>query len=362
MSDRSSAGQPAWLIVRLGALGDIVHALPLAAALREAGPEARIDWLVDVRHRAILDYVEGLSGVVTGDTRGMRGPAGVPAVVRALRAARYDAAIDAQGLVKSAVLARLAGARRVIGFDGAHLREPLARWAYTETVVPDGPHVLDKASALARAMGGAASAPVFPLRPPRSDVTTRTRAALGIAADRPFAALNPGAAWPNKRWPADRFGALARHLHDRHGWTSIVTWGPGEKVLADAVVAAANAGGGAVAAPAPPTDLGSLLTLLAAASLLVAGDTGPLHLAAALGTPVVGLYGPTEPARNGPWSPADVTVSRTAACHCLYQRRCHVDRWCLGDVGVDEVAAAVDRRLAIREDGHMTPRGRGALA
>jgi lipopolysaccharide heptosyltransferase I len=357
-----SGQQPAWLIVRLGALGDIVHALPLAAALREAGPDARIDWLVDVRHRAILDYVDGLSSVVAVDTRRMRGPTGVPAVVRALRAARYDAAIDAQGLVKSAVLARLAGAGRVLGFDRAHLREPLAAWAYGETVVPAGPHVLDKAAALARALGAQAAPPRFPLQPPRRDVVTRTRTALGVAADRPFAALNPGAAWPNKRWPAERFGALARHLHARHDWTSIVTWGPGEEALAAAVVAAANAEGGAVAAIAPPTDLGSLLTLLAAASLLVAGDTGPLHLAAALGTPVVGLYGPTDPARNGPWSPKDVAVSRTAACRCLHQRRCHADRWCLEDIAVDEVAAAVDRRLAIRDDGHVNPRGREALA
>src|SRR4029450_9597588 len=97
-------------------------------------------------------------------------------------------------------------------------------------------------------------------RPSRSGVVTRARAALGIAADRPFAVLNPGAAWPNKRWPADRVGALARHLHARHGWTAIVAWGPGEAALAAAVVAAANAGGGdTVAAAAPPTDLGSLL-------------------------------------------------------------------------------------------------------
>ena len=306
----SSAGQPAWLIVRLGALGDIVHALPLAAALREAGPDARIDWLVDVRHRAILDFVDGISGVVAVDTRRMRGPTGVPAVVRALRAARYDAAIDAQGLVKSAVLARLAGAGRVVGFERAHLREPLAAWAYGETVVPAGPHVLDKAAALARALGAQAAPPRFPLQPPRSDVVTRARTALGVAADRPFAVLNPGAAWPNKRWPADRFGALARHLHARHGWTSIVTWGPGEEALAAAVVAAANAEGGAVAAIAPPTDLGSLLTLLAAASLLVAGDTGPLHLAAALGTPVVGLYGPTNPRRNGPYGQLENCINR----------------------------------------------------
>jgi ADP-heptose:LPS heptosyltransferase len=121
-----------------------------------------------------------------------------------------------------------------------------------------------------------------------------------------------------------------------------VAWGPGEESLAAAVVAAA--GGAAVAAPA--TSLGELLAVVAAAGLVVSGDTGPLHLAAALGTPIVGIYGPTDPARNGPWSPADVTLSRNRTCACHHQRRCTAAVWCLGALGADEVAAAVDRRLA----------------
>jgi heptosyltransferase I len=343
----AAAVQPSWLIVRLGALGDIVHALPLLAALRRARPEARIDWLVDTRHRAILDHVEGLSSIVAVDTRRLRGATGLAAVIRTLRAASYDLAIDAQGLVKSAVLARLAGARRVLGFEREHLREPLARWAYHDAVVPRGPHVVDKALALAEAAGAPAAAPAFTLRPPAAtlDVVARVRATLGIDASRPFAVINPGAAWPNKRWPADRFGALAREIRRRHGWRSAVVHGPGEGPLAASVVAAADGPDGRAAELAPPTGLGELLALLAGASLVVSGDTGPLHLAAALGRPVVGLYGPTDPARNGPWAADDVTVSRVARCHCLHQRRCHADRWCLDDVTVDEVAAAVDRRL-----------------
>jgi lipopolysaccharide heptosyltransferase I len=341
VSDRAVPA-PAWLIVRLGALGDIVHALPLAAALRAARPEARIDWLVDVRHRAILEFVRGLSHVVAVDTRRIRGATGVAAVVRTLRRAAYDLALDAQGLIKSAALAHLAGARRVLGFERAHVREPLARFAYDGVVVPAGPHVVDKALALARAAGVEPGPPRFPLQPPASDVADRARQALGLERGAPFALLNPGAAWPNKRWPADRFGGLARAIHDRHGWPSVVAWGPGEEALARAVVDAAGRGRAALA---PPTPLGDLLALLAAAGLVVSGDTGPLHLAAALGRPVVGLYGPTDPARNGPWAAADVTVSRAASCRCPHQRRCHAERWCLDDVSVEEVAAAVDRRL-----------------
>ena len=338
-------GRRAFLIVRLGALGDIVHALPLAAALRATWPDARIDWLVDVKHRAILDHVGGLSAIVPVDTRRMAGETGVVPVVRRLRAARYDVAIDAQGLLKSAVLAYLAGAARVVGLARDHLRERLASWAYDDTAQPAGPHVVDHALALAQAAGAAIGPPRFALQAPASDVVAHVRDQLGLeptaGATQPFALINPGAAWPNKRWPPDRFGAVARDLRTRHGWRSIVAWGPGEHDLAAAVVAASDG----AAALAPATSLGDLLAMIGAAGLVVSGDTGPLHLAAALGTPIVGIYGPTDPARNGPWSPADVTLSRTDACACHHQRRCTAAVWCLGELGAGEVSAAVDRRL-----------------
>jgi len=339
-------GRRAFLIVRLGALGDIVHALPLAAALRSTWPDARVDWLVDVKHRAIFDHVGGLSTIVPIDTRRLRGPTGIVAVVRALRAARYDVAVDAQGLLKSATLAYLAGAGRVVGLAREHLREPLARWAYDSRVDAAGPHVVDNALALAEAVEAAAGPPRFGLQPPASDIVVRVRAMLGLPAGQPFALINPGAAWPNKRWPAERFGAVARHLRARHGWTSMVAWGPGEDALARAVVTAADG----AAAIAPATSLGELLAIVGAADLVVSGDTGPLHLAAALGTPIVGIYGPTDPARNGPWSPADVTLSRHRACACHHQRRCTAAAWCLGELGADEVSAAVDRRLDAKKE------------
>jgi heptosyltransferase I len=345
------AGRRAFLIVRLGALGDIVHALPLAAALRATWPDARVDWLVDVKHRAILEHVGGLSTIVAVDTRRMGGDTGVVPVVRALRAVRYDVAIDAQGLLKSAVLARLAGAARVVGLARGHLREPLARWAHDDAVEPAGPHVVDHALALAEAAGatpalarrslGEGGPPRFALQAPASDIVARVRGALGLGDSQPFALINPGAAWPNKRWPPERFGAVARHLRERHGWPSIVAWGPGEEALARAVVDAADG----AAASAPATSLAELLAIVGAAGLVVSGDTGPLHLAAALDTPIVGIYGPTDPARNGPWSPADVTLSRNGACACHHQRRCTAAAWCLDGLAVAEVSAAVDRRL-----------------
>jgi lipopolysaccharide heptosyltransferase I len=157
-----------------------------------------------------------------------------------------------------------------------------------------------------------------------------------------FALLNPGAAWPNKRWPSERFGELATFLRDVRALTSFVLWGPGEQDLADAVVRASS--GAARAAPA--TRINDLVQLSREAALMVSGDTGPLHIAAAMGTPVVGLFGPTDPDRNGPWRPYDEVVSRFGSCGCHYDRRCHQASWCLGDVTVAEVSAAVQQRLS----------------
>ncbi len=319
-----------------------MHALPLAAALREAHPGARIGWLVDARHQPVLDLVPVISERIPVDTRAWRGPAGLRAALARLRRDRFGVAFDAQGLLKSAVLARLSGARRVVGLARPFLRERAAALFYSETVDPGGDdHVVARALALAGAVGLRPDAPAFPLAVPDSAAPAAARAALDLGARDPFVILNPGAAWPNKRWPPDRFGAVAAAMARRRGLRSAVLWGPGEAELASAVVAA-SAG---AAAAAPPTTLGDLVALLAAARLVVSGDTGPLHLAAALGTPVVGIYGPTRAARNGPWAPADLVISRSARCQCHHQRRCHAAVWCLDDVSVEEVAAAVDRRL-----------------
>jgi lipopolysaccharide heptosyltransferase I len=336
------------LIVRLGALGDIVHALPAAAALREAFPAARIDWLVDAKHRALLDLVPVIDMRIDVDSRAWSGPRAPLAVVRELRRTQYDVALDLQGLIKSAAFARASGARRVIGYTRPHLREEAARFFYTEQVDASGDaagdtlHVVYKSLAALRALNlPIDAAPRFPLSEPASHVPACTRQLLGLSPDEPFVLINPGAAWPNKRWPAERFGALAREIRARHGWKSAVLWGPGEETLA-AQVASSSSG---AADMAPATSLADLVALARAARLLISGDTGPIHLAAAVGTPVVGIYGPTDPRRNGPWDAHDVCVSRFTPCACHHQRRCRVARWCLADIEVAEVVDAVERRL-----------------
>jgi heptosyltransferase I len=326
------------LIVRLGALGDIVHTIPAAAALRHAHPDARIDWLVDRKHRDIVDLVQGIDRVVAV-------PAGTPAgwveTVKELRRVRYDIALDFQGLMKSAVFARASGAKRVIGFSIWHLREKTARPFYSETDggVDREPHVIYKNLQLLRTIGIASDRLVFPLASVESTAAREVREALG---ERACALINPAAAWPNKRWPPERFGEVAHFLREVRGLTSVVVWGPSEEALAQLVV---DRSAGA-ARLAPPTRIPDLLELSRAASLMLSGDTGPLHIAVAAGTPVVALFGPTDPARNGPWSDQDVALSRYPACGCHYDRRCHQRTWCLADITVAEVTAAIQQRLA----------------
>jgi heptosyltransferase I len=328
---------PQFLIVRLGSLGDIVHAIPAAAALRADFPESRIDWLVDPRYVSLVQMVTAVNHVVPVDPRA--GTIRLMATVRELRRRKYSVAIDLQGLIKSATLARFAGADRVLGFPQSELREPMARTFYTDAPeIAKVSHVVQKNLALIAALGIEPGPPAFPLDVPRTPAVEQVESHFAGA---PFALINPGAAWPNKRWPPDRFGALAAAIRDRFAWPSLVLWGPREEAAANAVVAASD--GASVLAP--PTDIVDLFGIAKAARLAVSGDTGPLHIAAAVGTPVVGLFGPTWAKRNGPWDPADVVVSRTTSCECLYERRCRRATPCIDDIACDEVMTAVVHRV-----------------
>lgn len=335
---REDAAPSRILIVRLGSLGDLVHTLPAVAALRHRFPHATIDWLVDAPHRSFLELVPIVSSLVVLPGRNA---AAWLETRRVLRDRDYDIAFDFQGLLKSAALARLSGAKRVLGFERPALRESAAAPLYTErVVVDDSQHVIRKNLQLAASVTGSAPATFeFPIVPPASAVVDRfLRDAAG-----PMALINPGAAWPNKRWPPDRLAAVARHLRDHHRMHSVVLWGPGESEAATAIVAA-SAG---AARLAPETTLPELVALARHARLMVSGDTGPLHIASALGVPTVSLFGPTNPARNGPWNPADIALARYERCDCHYERKCRhpEDKWCLQTITVDDVIAAVDARL-----------------
>jgi lipopolysaccharide heptosyltransferase I len=337
------------LIVRLGALGDIVHAIPVAVALRRAYPQARIDWLVSAKHREILELVPVLDRrIVVNDRGDADGGLSLRAAVLELRRTGYDVAIDMQGLLKSALVARLSGARRVVGFSGPYAREPLARWLYTDVYDPGGAgmyapsetrHVVTINLGLLSPLGVSPGTPEFRLDAPRSAAVDDVIARAGGR----FALLNAGAAWPNKRWPAERFAALAVQLRERRGLVSIVLWGPGERTIADQVIARASG----AAFLAPETTIADVAALASAAAIMVSGDTGPTHIASALGTPLVGIYGPTRPERNGPMGDNDETVSRASVCECHHLRQCRRARMCLLDIETEEVLNAVERRLAV---------------
>ena len=340
-SSRAPHNDERFLIVRLGSLGDVIHAIPAAAALRNHFPHAHIDWMVDPRYVELLDLVECIDQPIAVDPRQSVGTSSVLGTVSDLRRARYDAVIDLQGLLKSAVLARLCGGRRTIGFPRRHLREPIARLFYTTAPDP-GPavHVIDKNLVLLAALGVSDRRVHFPIRIPHTPTVESVVERMGPGR---FALLNPGAAWPNKRWPPERFGVIAASLRAELGIRSLVLWGPGEESLA-AEVAAASHG---AAESAPQTTIADVVGIARQAQVMVSGDTGPLHIAGAVGTPIVALFGPTFPERNGPWSPSDVVISRVAQCECRYERRCRRSVPCINDIAVEDVMNAIRRRLAV---------------
>lgn len=334
-----------FLIVRLGSLGDVIHAIPAVSALRARFPDARIDWMVDPRYIEVLTLVAGIDEAIPMDPRKTAGRPGQPGLlgsIRKLRRTRYDAAVDLQGLIKSAILARASGARQTIGFPRAHLREPWARLLYTRTPDPgDAKHVIFKNLALLETLGVHDRQLRFPLTVP---VTATVDSVYRRCGRGQYVIINPGAAWPNKQWPADRFGSVASAIKSRTGLRSLVLWGPGEQSLAERVADSASG----AADVSPITTITDLFGIAQGAPLMISGDTGPLHIAGAVGTPIVALFGPTWAERNGPWAADDVVLTRTEGCLCLYERRCRKAEPCISDIGVDEVIAAVDRRLATR--------------
>jgi heptosyltransferase-1 len=345
-----TGGSPRFLIIRLGSLGDVIHGIPAAAALRHHFPQARIDWLVDRKYEPLLDLVEGLDNRIAFDPRDLTSGAGAWSVVSDLRGAHYDAVLDFQGLLKSAALGRLIGGRQTIGFPRAHLRESLAAFFYSTTADPGtASHVIDKTLGLLAPLGVVDRTVRFPISVPRTAASASLHDRFG---SRGYALINPGAAWPNKRWPPERFGSLAAAIEREHGLRSIVLWGPGEESLAESVATASNG----AAEPAPATTIPDIVAVAHGARLMVSGDTGPLHIGGAVGTPLVALFGPTYPERNGPWSPQDVVLSRVSTCSCLYERQCRrtaapphsrtSGSRCIDEITVDEAVDAVRRRLS----------------
>jgi lipopolysaccharide heptosyltransferase I len=340
-----------FLIVRLSSIGDIVHALPAVAALGDAFPQAEICWAIEKRHAGLLDGNPFVRRVISLDTLGWRSRLvssytleEVARGIRALRELPFDAAIDFQGLIKSGLIAWISRSRERLGFGEKWLREPAASFFYTERVSPHGRrHVIEMNLALVERLGVPALQPPqwrFPLpHNPSDEQTVEERlAAFGV---KEFIIINPGGGWVTKRWSPQNYAELLRRMerdHDEFGWRVLLTGSPDEEALIHEILE----GAGSKQAVYFASTLTQFIALARRARLLVGADTGPLHLAAAVGTPIVAIYGPTDWARNGPFSSSDITLSNSAPID--HTRRAHNPAYIPG-IAVESVLAAILHRL-----------------
>jgi heptosyltransferase-1 len=342
------------LIVRLSAMGDVIHTLPAAHALREAFPQAHIGWLIEERWaellcapgtvrrgqrsagRPLMDEVHTVNLKAWGKSFfSLPTLQRVAKIWNDVRDAHYDVAVDLQGAMRSGLLARLSGARVVYG--AAEARESPASLWYTRKTIARGRHVIEQNLSIVEAVIGQrvkVPAAEFPHDPQTEERVEQRLAKLGVDQ---FAILNPGAGWGAKRWPAERYGEVARGLSDLDV-RSILNYGPGEEEL----VRTAEAASGAAARTMQCT-ITELIALTRRARLFIGGDTGPLHLAAALRVPVVAIYGPTDPARNGPYGTRSV-VLRSAESVTSHARRAEADEAMLG-IGSEAVVGAAEKLL-----------------
>jgi len=290
------------LVLRLSALGDVIHTIPAVVSLKG---EHEITWVVEAPYRELVELVAGVQTIPVRMKTWTREPSAMFAALRAMRGA--DVSIDFQGLIKSAALPWAARVKTRIGFAGNAIREkPALLFINREVVVDTSSHVIEQNIGLIGLIGR-----MGPMGPNWSGFTKEVP---GLGGD---IVLLPGAGKPNKLWPVERFRELARRIGDR----ALAVWGPGERERAEAIGARV----------APPTTLRELAWILANARLVIGGDTGPLHLAAALGTKVIGLYGPTDPRRNGPYGQLD---------HCVDKFRSAKS---MESISVEEVMNLVER-------------------
>jgi heptosyltransferase I len=336
-----------FLVVKFGSLGDIVHCLPSVAQLRNVFPHAEIDWLIERKNKVVVE-LSGLNvRLIPIDTYQWRNSPGIGSAkeiaefVWALRTDGYDCTIDFQGLLKSAFFGYLSGAPIRIGWERDFLKESVSRFFYTEVVTPKRIHIIDQQMELLGPLGidpdWDTEVPLKAPEPARKSVAHKLK---GMSE---YVVINPGGNWFTKCWAPERYGELAKRLM-QDGFPVAVTWGPGEEFMVHELRRAAGSGLREI-----PTTLEELVALCENAKLFVGGDTGPMHFAAAVGTPIVAIFGPTSSDRNGPFRREDIVVERRLPCRPCYERaKCPLEHWqCIVDITVDHVHEACRKRLAL---------------
>jgi heptosyltransferase I len=341
------------LIVRIGAMGDVLHAMPAVAALRLSRPEWRVGWAIEPRWAPLLaaagvrdghtvrPLVDRIVPVATREWKkrpvSVKTLGEIAALRRDLRAERFDLCVDMQGSIRSAVIGRLAGAGELVGME--HSRETPARWFYGRRALLHAEHVIEQGCEL---LGQAASISLKPsaldfAADPGTELWCEDVLAKIFPEGGPFVLMAPTAGWGAKQWPAERFAELAVEL-GRRGFRTVVNVSGAEDRVAAGVVASS-----AHYAVGVGMNLVQLIAMTRRASAVIAGDTGPLHLAAAMGRPVVALFGPTDPARNGPYGTRSAVI-RHGASRRDHRRRDEPEEGMLA-ITVEEVVAAATELL-----------------
>jgi lipopolysaccharide heptosyltransferase I len=355
---------PRILIVRLSAIGDVIQAVPMACALRARFPKAFIAWAIEGRTASLLAGHEAIDEFIPLKRGWLKSPRGVWQLRQRLHVMKFDIALEAQGLTKAAILAWLSGAKRRIGFGKPWGRE-LSPWMNTEVVDTPDMHVVQRNLAILRPLGIESPQVEFCM-PEREEDRTAAEQIIassplpwgegpGVRAESPvndpytkgektvapFAIINPGAGWPSKLWPTDRFAAVAKYLGEKHSLPTLVVWaGDAEKRMAEEI--AAGSAGHAVVAP--NTTLAELASLARKAKLFIGSDTGPLHLAAAVGAPCIGLYGPWAAKIHGPYGPRHIAIQKAFFDGPTHKKRT-APKELMEAISIEDVCEACDAIL-----------------
>jgi len=339
--------EPRFLVVRLSSLGDIVHTFPAVAAVRESFPNSEIVWLTHPRWESLVESSQLASKIWATETRSL---ASLRTIISRIRAKKLGVAIDYQGLWKSAALPFIGGVPRRIGFSSETIREFGVPVLYTDRVRCTAAHIAGQNGELSLRAGARNAVAKVPLSVPSLQEAFVLQLLHGFSIER-YVVLSPGGGWRSKCWPPDRFGALCQKIRAGLGLRCVLNFGPGEEELIAAVKAASGN-----ADPVPYNgSLVQLMALLRNAACIVGGDTGPLHLAVALGTPSVALFGPTDPMRNGPYRAGDSSldtqkldiVIRSVDAVTTYKRGDRPDRSLL-KISVEEVFDSVRQLVEAR--------------
>lgn len=329
------------LIVKLSAIGDVIHALPVSRSLKHCFPQCRITWVVEKPARDLLTGNPDIDEIIVFDKPKFKSFSGLlthgAAFARMLKSRNFDLALDLQGLFKSAAIAYLSGAPKRLGY--CNMREMSQLISTPVCGEHQQGHVVDRYLDVVRALGCNVDNIEFPIHITAHEEATAAEiaACTGLSKGSRYAALAPGTNWTTKCWPTAHYAKLADALYDDE-IIPVLIGGPADKSLASDISARMNR---------PPIDLTGktslkgLAYIIKQASVFIGGDTGPMHLAAAVGTPVVSLFGPTDPKRNGPYHGRNIVIQVDRPCIECWKRNCQDG--CLDKIEVNTVFAAIGK-------------------